>query len=122
MPDDPHVDIQALKKGIRIGSFLHYQSIKSSPKGDPMYGHSEHLRTRWTCPKCQQSFLVNRSGLMDHLLKCKLMPIAEEPMASSVVPANVTHTTAVTHYCDICNQTFSMSSLDFLRHKRSHKN
>lgn len=59
---------QEQKGGVQITPYLRFGSIKD--ENFVPAGVSKHMKKRWTCDKCNQSFMFNLDEIIEHRKTC----------------------------------------------------
>ena len=78
------------------------------------------LRRVWTCPLCQSKLAVNIAEQLQHQAICKKE--VEEALQDSKERATTSQDPSLlkAYNCKECGQTFHLTAIDILKHKREH--
>ncbi|XP_010002505.1 PREDICTED: probable ATP-dependent RNA helicase DHX34 [Chaetura pelagica] len=102
-----------LKGGYRVAEFLTYNCLATDTD---LY--SDCLRSFWTCPHCDLHMPFTPLERMSHQSTC-------QPPEDSLEEAPETSTRTPplhrSYHCDICQQEFSFTPTEILRHKKQHR-
>jgi hypothetical protein len=113
--------IHSLKKGIMMDDFLRYGSIENKTE-DVSQSLHDYLQVKWKCPRCEISFLMNRSSILEHLSKCQVeIDEKDREEKTKMMNQELRNENRKTYYCEVCQQPFELSGIEFLRHKNSHR-
>lgn len=102
-----------VKGGHRVTEFLTYNCLATDTD---LY--SECLRTFWTCPHCGLHMPFTPLERMCHESACQPTEAPPEEEAGSSSKTSALHRL---YHCDICQQDFTLTPTDILRHKKQHQ-
>uniref|UniRef100_A0A663EZP4 DHX34-like C2H2-type zinc finger domain-containing protein n=1 Tax=Aquila chrysaetos chrysaetos TaxID=223781 RepID=A0A663EZP4_AQUCH len=97
-----------VKGGHRVMDFLTYNCLTDTDL------YSDCLRSFWTCPHCDLHMPFTPLERMCHESACR--PSEEAAEASSKTSA--LHRS---YHCDVCQQDFTFTPTEILRHKKQHR-
>jgi hypothetical protein len=81
------------------------------------------MQRHWTCSKCSGDFLFNLQERMEHEVNCALDEQSDTHGSGSRQRTNENPLISKTDYfCAVCKKTLSLSSVDILKHKKTHSN
>ena len=99
------------KGGVMTSQYMTFNCVRSSQASK----HSEHLRSFWTCPSCEEKMLVTLSGKIRHQVTCE----AEEPIREREIEDEAPSGGGI--FCESCKKHLTMTPMQFLLHKKSCK-
>nr|XP_038028088.1 probable ATP-dependent RNA helicase DHX34 [Anas platyrhynchos] len=102
-----------VKGGHRVTEFLTYNCLATDTD---LY--SECLRTFWTCPHCGLHMPFTPLERMCHESSCQP---TEAPPEEEVGGSSKTSALHRLYHCDICQQDFTLTPTEILRHKKQHQ-
>ncbi|XP_071946737.1 probable ATP-dependent RNA helicase DHX34 [Antedon mediterranea] len=112
------------KGGTQVNSYLTIASLQENEKSK-LGLYSSVLREHWTCPKCNEPMIVTMVERLEHQSQCNQL-LDEPTAASSANSTTVSGNSSIKRltkefHCEICNKDLNLSSVEILKHKRSHK-
>ncbi|XP_035170574.1 probable ATP-dependent RNA helicase DHX34, partial [Oxyura jamaicensis] len=102
-----------VKGGHRVTEFLTYNCLATDTD---LY--SECLRSFWTCPHCGLHMPFTPLERMCHESACQPSEAPPEEEAGSSSKTSALHRL---YHCDICQQDFTLTPTEILRHKKQHR-
>ncbi|XP_068520702.1 probable ATP-dependent RNA helicase DHX34 [Anas acuta] len=102
-----------VKGGHRVTEFLTYNCLATDTD---LY--SECLRTFWTCPHCGLHMPFTPLERMCHESSCQPTEAPPEEEAGGSSKTSALHRL---YHCDICQQDFTLTPTEILRHKKQHQ-
>ncbi|XP_010281450.1 PREDICTED: probable ATP-dependent RNA helicase DHX34, partial [Phaethon lepturus] len=102
-----------VKGGHRVTDFLTYNCLATDTD---LY--SDCLRSFWTCPHCDLHMPFTPLERMCHESACRP---AEAPLEEAPESSSKTSTLHRSYHCDLCQQDFTFTPTEILRHKKQHR-
>lgn len=102
-----------VKGGHRVTDFLTYNCLAMDTD---LY--SDCLRSFWTCPHCDLHMPFTPLERMCHESSCRPFEAPPEEAAESSSKTSALHRS---YHCDICQQDFTFTPTEILRHKKQHR-
>ncbi|NWX15132.1 DHX34 helicase, partial [Aegotheles bennettii] len=102
-----------VKGGHRVTDFLTYNCLAMD-----MDLYSDCLRTFWTCPHCGLHMPFTPMERMCHESACRP---PEDPPEEAPETSSKTSALHRSYHCDICQQDFTFTPTEILRHKKQHR-
>jgi len=103
--------MQNLRKGgLALASYLTYGCL---------YGEEPDPED-WTCPLCERNMMGMPLELLCHNVECKRKKDLEEER-NTTEEDMIAKPFTKTYFCQECQQHLSLTPLEILRHKKSHK-
>ncbi|XP_065511202.1 probable ATP-dependent RNA helicase DHX34 [Caloenas nicobarica] len=102
-----------VKGGHRVTDFLTYNCLATDTD---LY--SDCLRSFWTCPHCQLHAPFTPLERVCHENACQP---PQEPEEETPETSSQTSSLHRFYHCDICQQDFSLTPTEILRHKKQHR-
>ena len=112
------------KGGVMITPYLTYSCLKDELSMSVAAGEAEFLRQHYHCAKCEQHLICTVVERMQHDEVCglddKLNATTDDVLdeASEMEETNVPSTRV--YFCKECDKELKLTSIDILRHKKSH--
>ncbi|KAM9211279.1 LOW QUALITY PROTEIN: putative ATP-dependent RNA helicase DHX34 [Leptosomus discolor] len=103
-----------LKGGHKVTDFLTYNCLATDPD---LY--SDCLRSFWTCPHCHLHLPFTPLERVCHEGACR--PAAEDPPEDEPESSSKTSALRRSYRCDVCQQDFTFTPTEILRHKKQHR-
>ncbi|XP_068273657.1 probable ATP-dependent RNA helicase DHX34 isoform X1 [Nyctibius grandis] len=102
-----------VKGGHRVTKFLTYNCLDMDTD---LY--SDCLRSFWTCPHCDLHMPFTPLERMCHENACRP---SEAPPAEASESSSKTSALHRSYHCDVCQQDFTFTPTEILRHKKQHQ-
>ncbi len=107
----------------RLTGFL-FLSLASNDTTTIANEYTGLMQRHWQCTKCFGEFLFNLQERMQHEVECDEEKVGH-PSTSKI--ANKTKSDdrislKKEYFCDVCNKSLTLSSVDILKHKKTHLN
>ncbi|NXK00358.1 DHX34 helicase, partial [Corythaixoides concolor] len=102
-----------VKGGHRVTDFLTYNCLATDTD---LY--SDCLRSFWTCPHCHLHMPFTPLERMCHESACRPPEDSLEEAPESSSKTSALHRS---YHCDVCQQDFTLTPTEFLRHKKQHR-
>ncbi|XP_075346078.1 putative ATP-dependent RNA helicase DHX34 [Mycteria americana] len=102
-----------VKGGHRVTDFLTYNCLATDTD---LY--SDCLRSFWTCPYCDLHMPFTPLERMCHENACRPSEAPPEEAAESLSKTSALHRS---YHCDVCQQDFTFTPTEILRHKKQHR-
>ncbi|CAF3971081.1 unnamed protein product, partial [Rotaria sordida] len=139
--DNNDDDIIVNKESTKINEYLTYNCLRSNDDQESFWSEyaGSTMQKHWICPYCNEDILVTVAERVAHENQCQLNSLCnnENPIFKSTqsninktnILSNLTTTTTTPsnipltqdYYCDICEQTFKLTSIEILRHRGTHQ-
>ena len=119
----------ATKGGVRVNAYLTYGCLQSSLMAEAASNAAPYIRKHWSCSKCGEKMLVTVLERLQHEETCDEHQ-DEDEVDSTAHVQELDHSTSVQpsvdhlrkpFRCSVCEQEFSFTSTEILKHKKSHK-
>ncbi|CAF1190863.1 unnamed protein product [Adineta steineri] len=139
--DDDEVIVE--KESTKINEYLTYNCLRSNDDQESFWSEyaGATMQKHWICPYCNEDILATVAERVAHENRCQLNSLCNDdnPIFKSTQTNNnkndilnnltaITHTTSTIipttkdYHCDICQQTFKLTSIEILRHRATHQN
>ncbi len=83
--------------------------------------YSGNMQRHWKCTRCTKDFVFNIQERMQHEINCQLNTEDASDETRSNSRANTSKVlNGVDYFCPVCKETLNLTSVDILKHKRSH--
>ncbi|XP_069738338.1 probable ATP-dependent RNA helicase DHX34 [Phaenicophaeus curvirostris] len=102
-----------VKGGHRVTEFLTYNCLAMD-----VDLYSDCLRSFWTCPYCHLHMPFTPLERVCHESACRP---SEEPAEEASESSSKTSALHRSYHCDVCQQDFTFTPTEILRHKRQHQ-
>ncbi|NWZ59808.1 DHX34 helicase, partial [Haliaeetus albicilla] len=102
-----------VKGGHRVTDFLTYNCLATDTD---LY--SDCLRSFWTCPHCDLHMPFTPLERMCHISACRPSEAPPEETAEASSKTSALHRS---YHCDVCQQDFTFTPTEILRHKKQHR-
>ncbi|NXN16930.1 DHX34 helicase, partial [Indicator maculatus] len=104
-----------VKGGHKVTDFLTYNCLAVD-----LDLYSDCLRSFWTCPHCGLHMPFTPLERVCHESSCQ-PPEGESPAEEAAESSSQASSLHRSYHCDICQQHFSFTSTQILRHKKQHR-
>ncbi|XP_022092525.1 probable ATP-dependent RNA helicase DHX34 [Acanthaster planci] len=120
--------IHPTKGGTQVNDYLTFGCLYNVAS-DPLGEFSSVIRRHWTCPHCTQTLIITTLEKLQHEAEClQLSQAAAVKKDVQIVAENASDhgnssdmaTLRRQYQCPICNEEFSFTSSEILKHKRMH--
>ncbi|CAF1168729.1 unnamed protein product [Adineta steineri] len=137
--DDDEVIVE--KESTKINEYLTYNCLRSNDDQESFWSEyaGATMQKHWICPYCNEDILATVAERVAHENRCQLNSLCNDdnPIFKSTQTNKndilnnltaITHTTSTIipttkdYHCDICQQTFKLTSIEILRHRATHQN
>ncbi|XP_033630988.1 probable ATP-dependent RNA helicase DHX34 isoform X1 [Asterias rubens] len=114
------------KGGTQVNDYLTYGCL-FNVASDSLGEFSSVLRRHWSCPHCNDTLIVTTLEKIQHETECLQASTASQDEAELKEKAEGTQSDMIgmgtlrrQYECIVCNQEFSFTSTEILKHKRMH--
>ncbi|XP_038065791.1 probable ATP-dependent RNA helicase DHX34 isoform X2 [Patiria miniata] len=115
------------KGGTQVNDYLTYGCLYNVAS-DPLGEYSSVVRRHWTCPHCTETLIITTLEKLQHEAECLQhsqgakdeAQVAAEKTLSNHGNSSGMATLTRQYQCPTCNEEFSLTSSEILKHKRMH--
>ncbi|CAF3706816.1 unnamed protein product, partial [Rotaria sp. Silwood1] len=141
--EDDNNDKIVNNESTKINEYLTYNCLRSNDDQESFWSEyaGSTMQKHWICPYCNEDILVTVAERVAHENQCQLNSLCnnENPIFKSTqsninktnILSNLTTTTTTIattnvpltqdYHCDICEQTYKLTSIEILRHRATHQ-
>jgi hypothetical protein len=109
-----------LKGGIRINEYLTYNCLVSDATLSIINEYSGNMKRHWKCPNCSKDYLFDLRERMEHEVDCTMDKRNDDLLDTERAKLAAKKANSSEYFCSVCNQTLQLTSVEILKHKRSH--
>ncbi|CAF1590475.1 unnamed protein product, partial [Didymodactylos carnosus] len=123
----------ALKGGTKINEYLTYNCLSS--ENEHWSDYAGPMQKHFVCQYCNEDLLLDLAERILHENECQIRSLTNnddslfksDKVDSQVDPlknessTKIIPPTAKDYYCDICLETFKLTSIEILRHRTTHQ-
>lgn len=125
---EPH----PVKGGFRVNDYLTYNCLQDTLMAEAASAAAQYIAKHWRCEKCGKKMLVTVLERLQHEEECQHDEPSGDTAVSDPGPTQSQTTNKESaaessierlknpYYCSTCQQQFSFTSTEILKHKRSH--
>ena len=121
------VKVHPTKGGIMVNHFFTYNDLLSQTEAEAASNAAQYIQKHWTCGMCAIKMVVTVLERIEHEKQCGVLntsesaeirkPVEEEDGGGESSLARLRKT----FVCPDCDEEFSFTATEILRHKRSHR-